>query len=133
MIEFRVSAGRPPLDPASRDCAALLTLLGGYAGVCSFPAIVAGLFVGPHILFAGIVCLAVVLLAVGLIWGLDRRAAAARWGTRVFAAAVAGLAGTAVVAAREDGPGGMIFWGVVVAAAVTLLVRSAWLPTEPRE
>ena len=133
MIEFRVTAGRPPIDPASRDCAALLTLLGGYAGVCSFPAILAGLFVGPHILFAGFGCLAISLFAVGLIWGLDRRLAVARWGTRAFAVAVAGLAGTAVVAARGEEVGGMIFWGVAAAAAVSLLVRSAWLPIGPRD
>ena len=128
MFEFRVTADSPPFDPASRDCAALLTLLGGYAGVMGLMAIPVGLFVGPHILFMGLASVAFALLTVLLIHGLNRRHAAARWGVRVVAVTVAALGGAGAAAAWAEGPGGAVFWGVVCLAGLTLLTRSWWLP-----
>ena len=117
-----------PDDPATRDCRALLSLIGIAALSGGVPGIAVGLFVGPHVLFAAFALLGVAAVGGGLAWGLDRTSTVARWGTRAVGVLLSGSGACGLISTLPDelGAAGVNLYVLVVGG--TLAVRAMRLP-----
>ncbi len=99
----------------------MATVLACYAGAMGFTLIPVGLFVGPHILAAAAVHLAVAAIFSGAAWGLARRAAWGRW--LLIAASASGMVvipAAPILDGTVDPAGRAWFGGIAIYCAVML-------------